>query len=220
MSIFRSSPNFTKGYVATGLSIIKLCLTPIQLLMRHLCEVSGLDPNMDADQIRRDQFEYMVSSGSPCHYKDYDEDFDWNFITNFPYLKYYLKHLINQPTVNVALEKPVHSEGLGSSELKIQNEDLSQIIDTSKYAQKEAEVAQDPVTTLRQVFQNLSELSAQQETDCKTHQEVIDAMEKVVLKPLTVFNPGDALTKLADIIREPKLVVSKKPRTNKRKSKR
>jgi hypothetical protein len=207
MSIFRSSPNFTRGYVATGLSIIKLCLTPLQLLMRHLCEVSGLDPNMDVDRARRDQFEKMFSASVPLHDKDYDDDFNWGWIANSFYLKGYLKHLLKQPAVPV-----VHAEGLGASEVSIDN--LTKEVEKTKRVQ-------DPIISLRQTFQDLVELAKQQESNDKTHQEVIDALEKIVSKSSSPFNPGDALTKLADIVGEPKLVVNKKPRSRtKRKSSR
>ena len=76
-TFLQENPNLMKKYVDTSITVLSFLLVPLDVFLRHLLIVQGLDPNeipgrRAAQQLRDD----MTSLLYKIHDKEYDTDFD------------------------------------------------------------------------------------------------------------------------------------------------
>lgn len=85
--VLSENPEVLKSYVNGGLSAVATALTPINVFMRHLLTVQGLDPDSVPGENQRALIQQAFNSTFvDKHEADYDDDYD----TSWVHKKYFL----------------------------------------------------------------------------------------------------------------------------------
>jgi len=76
-TFLQENPNLMKKYVDTSITVLSFLLVPLDVFLRHLLIVQGLDPNeipgrREAQQLQDDMTSFLYK----IHDKEYDTDFD------------------------------------------------------------------------------------------------------------------------------------------------
>jgi hypothetical protein len=81
--LFSENPDVIKSYVNGGLSAISMILAPVNVFMRHLLTVQGLDPDAVPGEAQRELLQTAFNSiFEATHEKDYDDDYDVSWARN------------------------------------------------------------------------------------------------------------------------------------------
>lgn len=76
-TFFQENPSLMKKYVNTGLTVLSYLLSPVDVFMKHLLVVQGLDPNTQPGlKLQQELQRSMDSLFNRVHEKEYKTDFD------------------------------------------------------------------------------------------------------------------------------------------------
>lgn len=75
-----SNPELTQKYVDTSVTAISHLLGPLNVFMRHLLVVKGLDPDTNPGERAAKDLQLAMSHAFSTHQKSYDEDYDFSWV--------------------------------------------------------------------------------------------------------------------------------------------
>jgi hypothetical protein len=79
---FQNNPDRLKSYVGLGVKIVNLATSPLGVLLKHLIEIQGMDPNTEPGRRAREQFQRALDSTfEKFHNHEYDSDFDFSWLS-------------------------------------------------------------------------------------------------------------------------------------------
>jgi hypothetical protein len=80
-SFLSDNPDLLKKYVDSGVTVVGVALAPLNVFMRHLLTVQGLDPDsIPGEKERLALHEALTNFFSKNHEKDFDEDYDMSWV--------------------------------------------------------------------------------------------------------------------------------------------
>ena len=217
------NPELTQKYVDNSVTAISHLLGPLNVFMRHLLVVQGLDPDSNPGERAARELQQAMSQAFTAHQKSYDDDYDFSWVQKrFDETRSHLKDL--------KLTKERYLDLTDLSKLPDDRDEggdltLSRVANTAPY-----EVGTSPQVTAAEV-NNVAPVSPKREISVKSEDKnlikelqsfINKAKEAEVHGDVVKFDPGDALKQLADLItRTDKIVekhTKKKSKTTKKSS--
>lgn len=79
-NFLNDNPELTEKYVDTSVNAISHLLGPLNVFMRHLLVVKGLDPNTHPGEKAAKQLQQAMNQAFEDHQKAYDDDYDFSWV--------------------------------------------------------------------------------------------------------------------------------------------
>ena len=80
-SFLNENPDLLKKYIDSGVTVVSAVLGPVNLVMRHLLTVQGLDPDsVPGEKDRLAMLEALDAFFEAKHEKDFDDDYDTSWV--------------------------------------------------------------------------------------------------------------------------------------------
>jgi hypothetical protein len=79
---FQNNPEQLKNYVGLGLRAVSLATSPLSVVLKHLIQIQGMDPNTEPGRRVREQFQQALNNTfQKFHDHEYDTDFDFSWLS-------------------------------------------------------------------------------------------------------------------------------------------